>query len=78
MFGIQTSTLLDGKKFNLYNMSKNPYKDYYEAMRRDDEFSAIDASNARKRIKDLEDTASWNNCSVESLLEREWHDDMGS
>ena len=58
-------------------MSKNPYKDYYEASRRGDEWSGVDAEKARKRIKELEETPSWNGVSVESLLEEPW-EGMGS
>ena len=49
-------------------MSSNPYKDFYEAASRGDEWSGVDAANARKRIKELEEEASWNGCSVESLI----------
>ena len=58
-------------------MSRNPYKDYYEACNRGDEWSGVDAAEARERIKELEDTASWNGCSVESLLDEPW-EGMGS
>lgn len=57
-------------------MSRNPYKDYYEASRRGDEWSGVDAEKARKRIKELEETASWNGCSVESLI-RQAEDSWG-
>ena len=53
-------------------MSRNPYKDYYEASCRDDEWSGVDVAEARKRIKELEETASLNGCSVESLLDEPW------
>lgn len=50
-------------------MSNNPYKDYYEAMRRTDEWSGVDAEKARKRIEDLEYANSWTgdkpNCNEE-------------
>jgi hypothetical protein len=41
-------------------MSKNPYKDYYEAS--DD----LERANARKRIKDLEYASSWTGESVKT------------
>lgn len=41
-------------------MSKNPYKDYYDAMKSSDEWSGVRAEEARKRIKDAEYAASWN------------------
>ena len=37
-------------------MSRNPYKDYYEAMARGDEWSGLDAAEAKKRIEMLEDS----------------------
>ena len=40
-------------------MSKNPYKDYYKASMRSDEWAGVDAANARKRIKDIEYANSW-------------------
>ena len=50
-------------------MSNNPYKDYYEAMKRTDEWSGVDAENARKRIEDIECANSWTgdkpNCNEE-------------
>lgn len=58
-------------------MSRNPYKDYYRAMSRDDEWSGVDAAEAMERIKELEEAASWNGCSVESYLDEPW-DGMGS
>jgi len=50
-------------------MSKNPYKDYYDAISSGGEWAYVDAEKASKRIKELEEIASLNNCSVESLLE---------
>lgn len=50
-------------------MSKNPYKDYYDAISSGGEWAYADAEKASKRIKELEEIASLNNCSVESLLE---------
>lgn len=58
-------------------MSYNPYKDYYEASTRGDEWSGVDAAEARERIKRLEETASLNGCSVDSLIETPW-EGMGS
>ena len=40
-------------------MSKNPYKDYYEAMRSGDEWAGVRAAEARKRIEDAEYAKSW-------------------
>lgn len=45
-------------------MSKNPYKDYYEAARSGDEWSGVRAAEARERIERLEEAASWNGDSV--------------
>ena len=59
-------------------MSKNPYKDYYEASQRGDEWSGVDAAEARKRIKELEETASLNGCSVESIINDSSWGEMGS
>lgn len=42
-------------------MSNNPYKVYYEASKSDDEWSEYRKSQARERIKELEEAASWNN-----------------
>ena len=52
-------------------MSKKPYKDFYEASRRGGEWSGINSEKARKRIKQLEETASWNGRSVDSLIKEE-------
>ena len=49
-------------------MSSNPYKDYYEASNRDDEWSGVDAENARKRINKIKEIASWNGVSEESVI----------
>ena len=40
-------------------MSNNPYKDFYKAAQRSDEWAAVDAAKARKRIEDLEYANSW-------------------
>lgn len=40
-------------------MSKNPYKDYFEAMNSNDEWAGVRAAEARKRIKEAEYAASW-------------------
>lgn len=67
-------------KTNENNMSWNPYKDYYDAMNSNSEWSGVDAEKARRRIKDLEEEASWNGYSVDALLrarQDEWKD-MGS
>lgn len=50
-------------------MSNNPYKDYYDAINSGGEWAHVDAEKASKRIKELEEIASLNICSVESLLE---------
>lgn len=42
-------------------MSNNPYKDYYEASTRDDEWAGVDAAEARKRIEEQEYAESWTN-----------------
>lgn len=41
-------------------MSRNPYKDYYEAMRSNDEWASVRAAEARRRIEEAECAASWN------------------
>ena len=46
----------------------NPYKDYYEAMSRDDEWAGVDAAKARQKIKTIEEIASWNGCSEEEVI----------
>lgn len=53
-------------------MSNNPYKDYYEAINGGGEWAYVDAEKASERIKELEEIASLNNCSVESLLDEPW------
>lgn len=58
-------------------MSSNPYKDYYEASNRDDEWSGVDAENARKRIKKIKEIASWNGVSEESVMEEMYNNEMG-
>ena len=40
-------------------MSRNPYKDLYDAMKSSDEWSGVRAEEARKRIEDAEYAASW-------------------
>ena len=35
-------------------MSSNPYKDFYEASKRSDEWAEVDKAKARKRIEDME------------------------
>ena len=45
-----------------------PYKDYYEASIRDDEWAGIDADKARQRIKKVQEIASWNGCSEEEVI----------
>ena len=49
-------------------MSNNPYKDYYEAINRDDEWSGVDAEKARQRIKTIREIASWNGISEEEVI----------
>ena len=46
----------------------DPYKDYYEASIRDDEWSGVDAEKARQRIKKVQEIASWNGCSEEEVI----------
>lgn len=50
-------------------MSNNPYKDYYDDINSGGEWAYVDAEKASEQIKELEEIASLNNCSVESLLE---------
>ena len=59
-------------------MSNNPYKDYYEAVNRGDEWSGVDADNARKRIQDIKDVASWNGVSEDTAMGWMSNDEMGS
>jgi hypothetical protein len=40
-------------------MSNNPYRDYYKAKSRNDEWSDVDAAEAKKRIEELESAESW-------------------
>lgn len=40
-------------------MSDNPYKDYYEAMKRGDEWSGVEAEKARKKIEKRKESDSW-------------------
>lgn len=38
----------------------NPYKEYYEASQRNDEWAEEDKRRIRERIRDLEESCSWN------------------
>lgn len=49
-------------------MSNNPYKDYYDAISRDDEWSGVDAEKARQKIKTIKEIASWNGISEEEVI----------
>ena len=40
-------------------MSRNPYKDYYDAMNSNDEWKYERAEEARKRIEEIEERYSW-------------------
>ena len=40
-------------------MSSNPYKDFYKASKRSDEWAEVDKAKARKRIEDMEYANSW-------------------
>ena len=46
----------------------NPYKDYFEAALRDDEWAGIDQDKARQRVKKVQEIASWNGCSEEEVI----------
>ena len=46
----------------------NPYKDYFEATLRDDEWAGIDEAKARQRIKTIREIASWNGISEEEVI----------
>ena len=59
-------------------MSRNLYKDYYDAMSRGDEWSGVDAAKIREKIKQAEETASLNGCSVESIINDSSWGEMGS
>ena len=59
-------------------MSRNLYKDYYDAMSRGDEWSGVDAAEIREKIKQAEETASLNGVSVESVLNDDSWGEMGS
>lgn len=61
----------DGIKYcleNLIQIMSNPYKDYYEALLRDDEWAGVDQDSARKKIKKVQEIASWNGCSEEEVI----------
>lgn len=45
--------------FGYIIMNDNPYKDYYEASIRDDEWAGVDKAEALKRIEEMEYTESW-------------------
>lgn len=47
----------------------NIYKELYDAQRYGDDWTA---SNIRDRIRSLEEAASWNNTTVEALLNDDW------
>ena len=46
----------------------DPYKDYYEASIRDDEWAGVAQDKARQRIKKVQEIASWNGCSEEEVI----------
>ena len=46
----------------------NPYKDYFETTLRDDEWAGVDQEKAKKKIKTIEEIASWNGISEEEVI----------
>lgn len=58
-------------------MSKNPYKDYYDAVSSGNEWSGFDAYNAKKRIEKIKEIASLNGISEEAIIEQLSRTEMG-
>lgn len=58
-------------------MSENPYKDYYDAVSRGDEWSGLDAYNAKKRIEKIKEIASLNGMSEEAVIKQLSKTEMG-
>ena len=58
-------------------MSKNPYKDYYEAVHNGTEWSAVDAERAKKRIERIKEVASLNGVSEEAIIDEMSINEMG-
>ena len=50
-------------------MSNNPYKDFYEASTSGNEYSGVDAEEARKRIEHIKEIASLNGVSEETAMQ---------
>lgn len=55
----------------------NPYKDYFKATLRDDEWSGVDAEKARRRLKQIKEIASWNGISEDAVIKSQSWDEMG-
>ena len=60
-------------------MSKNLYKDYYDAMQAPDadEWALVRAQSISKKIKRVREYASWNGISEEEAMEQLGRNEMG-
>lgn len=60
-------------------MSKNLYKDYYDAMQAPDadEWAHERAQSISKKIKRVREYASWNGISEEEAMKQLWQNEMG-
>ena len=60
-------------------MSKNLYKDYYEAMTApdSDEWALERAKSIREKIERVREYASWNGISEEAAMEQLGRNEMG-
>lgn len=60
-------------------MSKNLYKDYYDAMQAPDadEWALVRAQSISAKIKKVREYASWNGISEEEAMEQLGRNEMG-
>ncbi len=60
-------------------MSKNLYKDYYDAMQAPDadEWAHMRAQSISKKIKRVREYASWNGISEEAAMDEMHNNEMG-